>query len=373
MAFLESLSRFNETLQNDPQFQRAVMQNQGFDPRTIAQSIAPLEARQAGMQKQQVIADVLSQIGDRELTESDVMQLFAIDPEMAEFIVETKKRQAPSSAIGKIQADIDAGLLDAETGAAALRKATTIAPVYDPVTQRLIYAGGRDGGGYSPPQATPAQLPRMSEADFYGAESSEMAPISVPDMPETLDDSASLVEKALSQIPPDLATQNPALYQTTAATLLKDIPEQKQKMIGKQKFESAINQLQDILTIGAQKGFLTSESKPLTENILNRAFSTESGKQLSDFIGNDRATFTQTADSVRSSIMSTMMQAYGLGATQMNTLREMEMVMKQVVNGSVTKEAGNKLIGLLREREGFAPRYDRSTLEAEAKRRGLIK
>ncbi len=150
MAFLESLSRFNETLQNDPMFQRAIMQSQGVDPRTIAATLEPLQQRQALVEKQQTMQDVLSQIGDRELTEADVLQLFAIDPAMAEFIVESKKRQAPSSTIGKIQADIDAGLIDPETGMAALKKATTIPPVYDPVSGNMIYAGG---DGFVAPQS----------------------------------------------------------------------------------------------------------------------------------------------------------------------------------------------------------------------------
>jgi hypothetical protein len=341
----------------------------GADPLKVEAVMMPAREKARG---QRQLNEILAEIGDGPLTEADIMQLFAADPQMAEFIVETKKRQAPASTAGKIQADIAMGLLDPETGAAALKKATTIAPVYDPVTQRLIYAGGQ---GFNAPQGggmtTPSPAPAGNAPDYYGGGLPEPTQIPVPE--ELPDDSANLVESALSQIPPQLATENPALYQSTAAALLKDIPEQKQKLIGKKKFESAINQMQDILAVGAQKGFLTSESKPLTENIMNRAFSTESGKSLSDFIGNDRATFAQTADSVRSSIMSTMMQAYGLGATQLNTLKEMEMIMKQVVDGKVTQQAGEKLLGLLREREGFAPRYDRGALEAEAKRRGLRK
>lgn len=328
--------------------------------------------------QQQDVADqtqaALSQIdlNDPEALTAAANSLMKIDAQLGIKLFQAaqaaKVREAQST-LGKTLADVEAGIIPAEFKDAIIKKATTIAPVWDPVTQRLIYAGGMGQGGNAPMGGGMPSPEPMPSPDSGGLGE----PTQVPLPAELPDDSANLVEQALAQIPPELATENPALYQKTAATLLKDIPAQKQKLIGKQKFESAVNQLQDILKVGAEKGFLTSESKPLTENIINRAFSTESGKSLSDFIGNDRATFSQTADSVRSSIMSTMMQAYGLGATQMNTLREMEMIMKQVVSGSITEQAGDKLISLLREREGFAPRYDRSALEAEAKKRGLLK
>lgn len=340
----------------------------------LRQAQAQQEEYQAGKARAENMRNVLSRVRDPEQLKAaawDMMQ--SGDEAGAMQLLEAYKnltaRPAASSTIGKIQADIDAGLIDPETGAAALKKATTIPPVYDPVTQRLIYAGGMaEGSGTSMPTPQPTQT---TTPDYYGGGTPE--PTQVPLPAELPDDSANLVEQALAQIPPELATENPALYQKMASDLTKDIPKQKQTMIGKKKFESSINQLEDVLKMGMEKGFLTSENKSLTQNILNRGFATESGKLAADFIGNDRATFLQVVDGVRSSITTNMMQAYGLGATQLNTLREMEMLLKQAVNGTLTEQASKKLIGLMREREGFAPRYDRSAIEAEMKRRGLVK
>lgn len=293
------------------------------------------------------------------------------EPILAAKVMQMQAKAAPSSTIGKIQADIDAGLISPEVGAAALKKATTIAPVYDPVTQRLIYAGGE---GFNAPQASgmpaPSPAPAVTAPDYYSGAIPE--PTQVPVPAELPDDSANLVEQALAQIPPILATENPALYQKMASDLTKDIPKQKQTMIGKKKFESSINQLEDVLRMGMEKGFLTSENKSLTQNILNRGFATEYGKLAADFIGNDRATFLQVVDGVRSSITTNMMQAYGLGATQLNTLREMEMLLKQAVNGTLTEQASKKLIGLMREREGFAPRTDIDAAKSLAAKRGIV-
>lgn len=73
------------------------------------------------------------------------------EPILAAKVMQMQAKAAPSSTIGKIQADIDAGLITPEVGAAALKKATTIAPVFDPITKQMIYAGG---DGFLAPQAS---------------------------------------------------------------------------------------------------------------------------------------------------------------------------------------------------------------------------
>lgn len=71
-GFAESLSKFNQTLQNDPQFQRAVMQNHGVDPATIERRILPLQ------QKQQRDARIAELMSSQSKTGSDLDQQIKI-------------------------------------------------------------------------------------------------------------------------------------------------------------------------------------------------------------------------------------------------------------------------------------------------------
>jgi hypothetical protein len=142
--FLSGITRFNEALDSNPDFQAARLRRMGADPLKVEAVMMPAREKARG---QRQLNEILAEIGDGPLTEADFMRLHQADPEMAKFIYETKKRQAPASTAGKIQADIAMGLLDPETGAAALKKATTIAPVYDPVSGNMIYAGGEAQGG----------------------------------------------------------------------------------------------------------------------------------------------------------------------------------------------------------------------------------
>lgn len=120
----------------------------------LRQAQAQQEEYQAGKARAENMHNVLSRVRDPEQLKSaawDMMQ--SGDEAGAMQLLEAYKnltaRPAASSTIGQIQADIDAKLIDPATGAAALKKATTIAPVYDPVTKQLIYAGS---DGFTAPQ-----------------------------------------------------------------------------------------------------------------------------------------------------------------------------------------------------------------------------
>lgn len=166
MDFSEGLSRFNESFASNPYFMEAKLLKRGVNPMDIERVVQPMhEARrveEAQSTTQSQINEILNQSGGNP-SKMQIMQMFSLNPEYAEMLLEMNARPAATSTIGKIQADIDAGLIDPETGAAALKKATTIAPVYDPVSGNMIYAGGEgfaqpSGGGVLAPMDIPPEF-----------------------------------------------------------------------------------------------------------------------------------------------------------------------------------------------------------------------
>jgi hypothetical protein len=146
MDFSEGLSRFNESFATNPYFMEAKLLKRGVQPMDIERVVQPMIAARQQQEVQNTtqsqINEILNQSGGNP-SKMQIMQMFSLNPEYTKMILEMNARPAATSTIGKIQADIDAGLIDAETGAAALKKATTIAPVYDPVSGNMIYAGGQ--------------------------------------------------------------------------------------------------------------------------------------------------------------------------------------------------------------------------------------
>lgn len=137
-----------ERMTSSPQYQRGLMSLAGLDP--AQQAAAQVNQAQVDeYNRAQQEREALKQI-DPAMIPDELRELWATSPELAmKMWPQLVKEVAPSSTIGKIQADIDAKLIDPTTGAAALKKETTIPPVYDPVTKQMIYAGG---DGFTAPQ-----------------------------------------------------------------------------------------------------------------------------------------------------------------------------------------------------------------------------
>ena len=128
----------------------------------IGGTLSDMMLQQAQTQNQQVSADAeryklneeqraQQMLNGMDLTDPTLPKrlMAAGEAVLAAKVMQMQAKAAPSSTIGKIQADIDAGLITPEVGAAALKKATTIAPVYDPVSGNMIYAGGN---GFAQPE-----------------------------------------------------------------------------------------------------------------------------------------------------------------------------------------------------------------------------
>jgi len=144
----------------------------------IGGTLSNMMLQQAQTQNQQVSADAeryklneeqrtQQMLRGMDLTDPTLAQklLAAGEPALAAQVVKLQARPTATSTIGKIQADIDAGLIDPATGAAALKKATTIAPVFDPVSGNMIYAGGN---GFAAPQDAGMQEPIEFPAGVAG-------------------------------------------------------------------------------------------------------------------------------------------------------------------------------------------------------------
>jgi hypothetical protein len=171
-SFLDTIDQITTGLQgytNSPQGMSQILAMQGMNTRDQAEIIGQQQQVQDAQYRQEEIAYKRQQ---REIEQERVArarelmatmepndaaklrELMALDPTAAANFLKMYEQKAPASTIGKIQSDIDAGLIDPVTGAAALKKATTIAPVFDPISQQWIYAGG-EGNGFTAPQAAP--------------------------------------------------------------------------------------------------------------------------------------------------------------------------------------------------------------------------
>lgn len=129
MAFIDGISRFGEALQNNPDVRRAGYAAMGYDPMKADAAVAPLQANRAAQEAQGAITQILQASGGK-ITPQVLMQINAIDPGTAQFIQKMYEQKKAQSTVGKINADLSAGLIDPETGQAALRKATTTNPQY---------------------------------------------------------------------------------------------------------------------------------------------------------------------------------------------------------------------------------------------------
>lgn len=382
-TFFDKLAEVSQNLQTNPDFEVARMRGRGLPEKFIMQQEQALRNQQAMKQQEQQFIDIVQAIGDRDPTRDELAVLYSLNPKATEMLAEQQQAIKPMSTIGKIQADIDAGLVDPETGGAAMKKATTSTPQFmmdpsgnivavDKQTGTIMPLGQGMGLPTSRETSPSMQSPITSSPSSVSQTRQATEPVRGVESQQGEDEyTAEYLNSALSQIPDELQS-NPRAYQAAVETIVKEIPAAEVKKLGRRKMDEALAQLQDVLTVGANKGFITSESSPLTENIKNRVLSTEVGKNLSSFVGDERATYMQTLDSVRSSMLATIMQAYGLGATQMNTVKEMEMFMKQIASGTITKEAGQNILQLMRKREGLKPKITPQQAAEEARRRGLI-
>lgn len=167
-SFLDTLDQINQGLQgwsNTPQGMSQILSMRGIDTASQADILGQQQAIQEAQyrqeenayQRQQREIEAQRIARARELLATmepgdaaKLRELMAIDPAAAKQFMDMYARPAASSTIGKIQADIDAGLIDPATGAAALKKATTIPPVYDPATGYWMYPSGTGGGGSAP-------------------------------------------------------------------------------------------------------------------------------------------------------------------------------------------------------------------------------
>jgi hypothetical protein len=140
-GFSEGISRFNQALDMQPDFQRALLRSQGIDPLNAEKMVQPLLARQQAENNQMQVNEILQRSGGNP-SKVEIMQMFALNPEYAKMVLELNARPAASSTLGKALEDVRAGIIPEEYQDAIIKKATTIAPVYDPVTKQLIYAGG---------------------------------------------------------------------------------------------------------------------------------------------------------------------------------------------------------------------------------------
>jgi hypothetical protein len=179
-SFLDTLNQISQGLEgwsNSPQGVQTLLDVQsGGDSRIQAQQRqamseqAQLEESHYLRQQREIEQDRISRARELMATmdpndAAKLRELMALDPTAAANFLKMYEQKAPSSTIGKIQADIDAGLIDPETGAAALKKATTIAPVFDPISQQWMYAGGQ---GFTPPQGGGVQQPQEPQPSISG-------------------------------------------------------------------------------------------------------------------------------------------------------------------------------------------------------------
>jgi len=156
-SFLDTLDQINQGLQgwsNTPQGMSQILSMRGIDTASQADIIGQQQAVQEAQYKQeeqQRIARARELMATIEPNDAaKLRELMALDPTAAANFLKMYERQAPSSTLGKTLADVDAGIIPAEYKDAIIKKATTIAPVYDPATGYWTYpsgTGGSDMGG----------------------------------------------------------------------------------------------------------------------------------------------------------------------------------------------------------------------------------
>jgi hypothetical protein len=105
----EGLSRFAEGLQSNPNIQRSRLQAMGYDPMAVEKHVQPLVAERKNQAVDQQISAILGQIGDRDPTPQEVMQLFRLKPESAKFMLQMKKEQRLADKEGAIASLLGGG------------------------------------------------------------------------------------------------------------------------------------------------------------------------------------------------------------------------------------------------------------------------
>lgn len=330
MDFVQAIAKTMNDLQANPVWQREALIGQGIAPKD-ASAMAQETADKA--ESKQMVEMIRARLdAGQPITESELMAIGSVNPELARVVVAMQKQQAPNNQY----------MLDPNTG-----KVITI----NKDTGTASYTPFPGGGVSNPPPSSDSPLAKTS-------------------------------------IPPEFA-DNPAAAQVYLETLarrgVESAEEKTKKAEGAARFEIALSEMDKNLDTLKESGNIVSTQSDPMENLGLSISNSGVGRFVGDALGTERATRFENIENMKPRLIAALAQATGQSSKSLDSNAELKLALDSLGSGSY--ESRKAAVDTIRRmfanpdllNQPQAPsagisgaEFSPSDIEAEMRRRGLM-
>jgi len=162
-------------------------------------------------------------------------------------------------------------------------------------------------------------------------------------------------QRDIAQMRADAQREAAALRAETSPTAIKE----REKVEGRQSTTALLDELESDYGQLTKLGADISPQRGAIANIANRVAASGPGQLITGAVGTEAQAVRDSIATKRASLMASIKQATGMGATQLNSNVELQFYLKMATDPTMSREVNKKAINWLRNtyglKEGAAP------------------